>query len=203
MTFIAPIVEGHGEVLSVKALLHRIATDAAPGALLRVNAPIRVKSGSFLAGGPYADNYVRMAAAKAREHADGHVLLMLDSEDDCPGTLGPRLLERCRQASAGVNVVVALAFREYETWFVAAAESLRGVQGLSAGVTAPANPEGSRDAKGWLRQHMPHGYDPISDQLPFTQRFELAAARRVDSFDRLYRKVQALLLTPPAEGAVS
>jgi hypothetical protein len=46
--YVASIVEGHGEVEALPALLHRIARDAAFTGVLRVNPPIRVKSGSFL-----------------------------------------------------------------------------------------------------------------------------------------------------------
>lgn len=41
MPYIAPIVEGHGEVEAVPALLHRIGVLAGVEATLRVNAPIR------------------------------------------------------------------------------------------------------------------------------------------------------------------
>ncbi|MCC6854234.1 MAG: hypothetical protein IT502_18225 [Rubrivivax sp.] len=85
----------------------------------------------------------------------------------------------------------------YETWFVAAAQSLRGVQGLSSGADAPADPEATRDAKGWLGRLMPHRYDPIADQLPFTRAFDLEAARRVPSFDRLCRKSAAIAAASP------
>lgn len=193
MTVVASIVEGHGEQHALQRLLRRIATDAAPHSNLRVNDPIRIKSGSFLHDAGYFAKYVNLAAAKARQEMDGHVLILLDCEDDCPARLGPSILMRARTIAGKVNVIVALAHREYETWFVAAAESLRGVEGVSDIAACPANPEATRDAKGWLGRYMPHGYDPISHQLPFTNAFDLSAARTVASFDRLYRKIAALL----------
>ncbi len=193
MTVIASIVEGHGEQQAVKRLLWRIANDAAPGATLRANEPIRVKAGSFVNDLSYFSRYVSLAAAKARQETAGHVLILLDCEDDCPADQGPRLLDQARRVAADVNITVALAHREYETWFMAAAESLRDVEGMSAAVVRPADPEATRDAKGWLGRHMPHGYDPISHQLAFTHAFDLDAGRTVASFDRLYRKIAALL----------
>ena len=47
MTAFVPIVEGHGEVLSVEKLLWRVARDANPAAAIHVNRPIRVKAGAF------------------------------------------------------------------------------------------------------------------------------------------------------------
>jgi hypothetical protein len=192
VTFIAPIVEGTGETQAVERLLWRIAQAAAPGSVLRVNQPIRVKSGSFLNDTKERDRHVLLAAAKARQ-ANGHILILLDCEDDCPAILGPRLLAQARATAGNVPVVVALAHREYETWFIAAAESLRGVEGLAEDVSSPSEPEAMRDAKGWLGRRLPHRYDPVTHQLTFTKHFDLQAARRVPSFDRLYRKIEHLL----------
>lgn len=192
MIYIAPIVEGHGEQQAVPRLLQRIAAAEALAVPLRVNEPIRVKSGSFFNDANYFNRYLALAAAKARQRAGGHVLILLDCEDDCPGRLGPALLDRARRSAADASIVVALAHREYETWFIAAAQSLRGVEGLSGDVVAAADPEATRNAKGWLGRHMPHGYDPITHQLAFTHAFDLAAARAVASFDRLCRKIASL-----------
>ena len=193
MTFIAPIVEGQGEQYAVKRLLGRIAFDVSPQAGLRVNEPIRIKAGSFLNNGGYFQKYMSLAASKARQQPDGHVLILLDCEDDLPCRLGPDLLSRARAVAADINTIVALAYREYETWFLAAAQSLRDVEGLSAQLTCPVRPQAIRDAKGWLGSRMPHGYDPVSHQLALTSRFDLTAARTMDSFDRLYRKIAALV----------
>lgn len=191
--FIAPIVEGQGEQSAVERLLWRIVNDAKPGTRLAVNPPIRVKSGTFLNDAHERARHVKLAAAKARAQTNGHVLVLLDCEDDCPAQLGPRLLKEAQSAAGAVPVTVTLAHREYETWFIAAVESLRGVEGLQNTAVPPANPESMRDAKGWLGRLMPNRYDPVSHQLRFTQRFDLAAARQVDSFDRLYRKVVGMV----------
>ncbi|MFZ2651783.1 MAG: DUF4276 family protein [Burkholderiaceae bacterium] len=197
MTVVASIVEGHGEQQAVQRLLRRIATDASPQAQFRVNEPIRIKSGSFVNDSGYFSRYINLAAAKARQEIAGHVLILLDCEDECPGRFGPALLGHASAIAPDVNIIVALAYREYETWFMAAVESLRGVEGMSGAVVRPADPEATRNAKGWLGRHMPHGYDPISHQLPFTNVFDLDAGRTIPSFDRLYRKI-ASLLTPVA-----
>ena len=194
MSFIVPIVQGTGETQAIERLLWRIAQDAVPGATLRVNQPIRVKSGSFLSDTNERERHVLLAAAKARQ-ANGSILILLDCEDDCPAVLGPRLLKQASAVAGNVPVLVTLAHREYETWFVAAAESLRGIEGMAGDVVSPPEPEVMRDAKGWLGRRLPHRYDPVTHQLEFTRHFDLQAARRVPSFDRLYRKIQSLLVS--------
>ena len=100
MRYVAPIVEGHGEVEALPALLHRIATLAAVEGTLRVNPPIRVKSGSFLHDHDYFSKQIALAAAKAAQ-GGGAVLILLDCEDDCPATLGPDLLRRAQGRAWG------------------------------------------------------------------------------------------------------
>jgi hypothetical protein len=190
--FLAPIVEGHGEVEAVPALLHRIARQLAPESTLRVNPPIRVKSGSFLNDESYFRKQVTLAAAKAAQ-SRGWVLILLDCEDDGPATVGPDLLRRARVVRSDMDVLVVLAHREYETWFVTAARSLRGMRGLISDLEAPPRPEAMRDAKGWLSARMEQPYDEITHQIEFTRRFDLNLARTNRSFDRLCRHIRDLL----------
>lgn len=194
MLFVAPIVEGHGEVEAVPALLHRIADSVRWAGGLRVNPPIRVKSGSFLQDESYFRKQVALAAAKAAQWG-GAVLILLDCEDDCPAELGPNLLQRAKAVRDDVVILVALAYREYETWFVTAAKSLRGLHGLPDDLEAPQSPEKIRDAKGWLGARMTFGYDPVMHQLDFTRRFNLEEARSNASFHRFYQRVAELLKT--------
>jgi hypothetical protein len=190
MTLFVPIVEGQGEVQAVPSLLNRLADAAGASSAVHVNHPIRVKASSFLHDAGYFARYVAMAAAKAAQ-SRGHVLILLDCDDDCPATLGPELLERARAVRPDVSMSVCLAYREYETWFIAAAESLRGKFGLPTDLSAPADAERTRDAKGWLSARMGRSYDPIVDQLDFTRAFDLAQARSNRSFGRLADFVRA------------
>jgi hypothetical protein len=195
MPYIAPIVEGHGECEALPALLHRIANRVS-GGLLRVNAPLRVKAGSFLRDDDYFRQHVMLAAAKAAQEG-GSVLIVLDCEDQCPGKLGPDVLQRAKAVRADINVVVALAYREYETWFLTAARSLRGLHSLPPDLDPPKDPETIRDAKGWLSERMAHGYDPVVHQLAFSRQFDLDAARANASFERFYRRISELLKQQP------
>ncbi len=193
MLFLVPIVEGQGEVQAVPALLHRVCASACATTKVRVNPPIRIKAGSFLKDADYFRKYVALAAAKAAQ-SGGHVIILLDCEDDCPATLGPKLLQLARDVRAGVSILVFLAYREYETWFITAAPSLRGLVGLPDDLEAPADPERIRDAKGWFSHRMSQSYDPIvTNQLDFTRAFDLQQAQVNDSFRRLCNHIRELV----------
>lgn len=189
---IVPIVEGQGEVQAVPNLLHRIVASVAPDALLQVSAPIRVKAGSFLRDNEYFRRHILLAGAKAAQR-QGSVLILLDCEDDRPARLGPDLLRRASTVRNDVRVVVCLAHREYETWFLTAACSLRGCCGLSHHLTPPADPEAHRGAKEWLSRHMPYPYDPVQHQLELTRAMDLAQAQQNQSFRRLVRTIRTLV----------
>jgi len=188
----ASVVEGHGEVEALPALIRRIAESVGFAGDLRVNPPIRVKSGSFLNDEDYFRKYVALAAGKAVANGGG-LLILLDCEDDCPGTLGPALLQRAQAVRVGVDIFVALAYREYETWFISAAPSLGGRRGKPQDLKAPQDAQQIRNAKGWLGDRMNVRYDPVIHQLEFTREFDLKLARASRSFDRLYRRIQSFL----------
>lgn len=179
-----PIVEGHGEQEAVPLLIRRIVTEKSSTLCPVVNPPIRIKAGSFLKDTAYFGKYIQMAAAKAAQ-GGGMVVILLDCEDDCPATLGPQLLARAMTVRPDVPYAVVLAHREYETWFLAAAESLRGCGGLPVDLAPPADPERIRGAKEWLGDRMPHPYDPIIHQAAFTAKFDLGQAMNISSFARL------------------
>jgi hypothetical protein len=150
------------------------------------------QSGSFFHDEEYFRKQVALAGAKAAQEG-GAVLILLDCEDDCPANLGPELARRARELRPDVHVIVALAYREYETWFTTAARSLRSFHGLASDLEPPESPEAIRDAKGWLGSRMTAGYDPIIHQLAFTRKFNLDEARANPSFNHLYQHIRMLL----------
>ena len=88
-----------------------------------------------------------------------------------------------------------LAKREFESWFLAAAESLQGKRGLKNNLQSPDNPEAIRGAKEWLKQRMENRetYRETIDQFELTKHFDLDQARHADSFDKCYRDIIRLL----------
>jgi len=189
---LASIVEGHGDVKAVPVLVRRIASALDPAMALRMLPPLRVPRYNLVKTGE-VERAVDLAARKTG--GKGAVLVLIDSKDDCPAQTGPDLLCRANAARSDVPIGVVLAKREYESWFLAAAESLRGRRGLADDLTAPVEPESIRGAKEWLSDRMASGvkYREVLDQPALTDVFDLSVARRADSFDKCYREIERLL----------
>ena len=189
---IATIAEGHGEVEAVPVLLRRIANEVAPSINLETPRPIRVKRNQIVREHEL-ERAVGLAASLAG--ADGSILVLLDADDDCPADLARALLRRAEQSRPDRSIRVVLAKAEYESWFLAAADSLAGHRGIDEGASPPPDPESIRNAKGWLRARMPRGqrYRETRHQAAFTASIDLASARRAPSFDKMWRDVSALL----------
>jgi hypothetical protein len=128
----------------------------------------------------------------------GGIVVINDCDDGCPAKEGPALLKRAVLARNDLPVSVILAKKEFEAWFLAAAESLRDRRGLPNNLVPPENPESIRGAKEWLSDKMPPGksYAETTDQPAFTAVFDMNAARRAaDSFDKCYREIKHMLET--------
>lgn len=172
---IASIVEGHGEVAALPVLLRRLAEWRTPPNYPDVQVPIRVRRDRFLHREDEFHRYLQLAAAKCGEN--GWILMLLDADDDCPAILGGEILLRARACLPDRAVSVVLANREFEAWFIAAAESLGGHRGLAIRPDDTMDPETPRDAKGWIRQRMPGGsYGEATDQPAFTALMSLDQA---------------------------
>ncbi len=191
---IAPIVEGHGEVEAVPILIRRIAGDLDPGLTPHVLTPIKVSFPRILKEGEI-ERATDLAARKLGGAGGIVVIMDCDWKGACPAREGPRLLRRVREARGDMPVALVLAKKEFEAWFLAAAESLRGKGGLPWDLDPPGSPEAIRGAKEWLTRMMPAGrtYSETTDQPRFTAAFDMQAARKADSFDKCYREISSLL----------
>jgi hypothetical protein len=191
---IVPIVEGHGEEEALPTLLRRFSAECAHEGFIKINPPIRIKAGSFLRDDEYFRKYITLAAAKAVQgDRKGLVFILLDCEDDCPAALGPRLLQNAKAVRADIEYLVVLAYREYESWFIAAAQSLSGVAGLPMDMKAPPDIYAIRGAKEWLGRRMAQKYDPLIHQADFTKRIDFSQASQLKSFRRFRKKFHAYL----------
>jgi Domain of unknown function (DUF4276) len=191
LTYISPIVEGYGEVTAVPELIRRIAWERHQ-TNPEVSNPIRVKATSFRKFDHEFTRSVHLAAEKAKEKA-GIVLILLDSEDDCPSEFGPRIKSEAMKVRSDIDFIVCLAYREYETWFMHAAASLAGKSGLSNHLATPINPESVRNAKGWINQEMSQKYRATSHQVALTSAFDLTQASTSQSFQRLLDRLAPYL----------
>ncbi|MYB65744.1 DUF4276 family protein [Candidatus Poribacteria bacterium] len=186
------IVEGQGDVAALPVLIRRIAAECYPEMAIHIPRPIRVNRNQVVLP-DQLEQEVELAAR--RIDGNGAIFIILDSDDDCPAQLGPELLYRASQVHDNLPIAVVLAKRELESWFLAAAESLRGKRGLKTDINSPDNPEIIRGAKEWLRRRMQTGktYRETTDQPALAAQFDLQQARQADSFDKCYREIVRLL----------
>ena len=186
------VVEGHGDCKAAPILFRRIGYDIDPSVPLDIQQPIRRPRSSLVRTEGELERAVELAALKARPR--GGVFVLFDSDDDCPAQLAPPLLARAEPAGMGLAVFVVLPQREFEGWFLAAAESIRGRRGLPADLAPPHDPEEIRGAKGWLRERMHgHVYSETIDQPALAAVFDLDQARAAKSFDKCYRELRLLI----------
>ena len=163
-----------------------------PHVAVRIPPPIRVTRDKVLKAGEL-ERAVELAARQA--NPSGHILVLLDAEDDCPAEVARVVKQRANAARADRTIRVVFATTEYEAWFLAAADSIAGHHGIDAATTAPDDPESIRGAKEWLGARMPRGqrYRATLHQSALTAIFDLDAARAAASFDKLWRDVGELL----------
>jgi hypothetical protein len=184
MTAVVTIVEGDGEVSALPVLLRRIAGWLSPQASFSFPSPIRVRRDRFLNKDDEFRRMLLLAAAKCGDA--GWILVLLDADDDCVAELAASILARAAAVIPYRKVSVVLANREYEAWFLAAAQSLHGCRGFALADGEDVEPENVRNAKGWMAARMQTGYRETTDQPAFSARIDLEEARnRSRSFRKL------------------
>ena len=191
---VAAIVGGRGERESLPILFRRIAGTLDPSMGVNVQ-PILPIPENLLAKAGELEKGVDFVARTLAGRGGIFILLDCDWAGSCPKNDAPVWLQRARQARPDLEISLVMANKEYEAWFIAAAESLRGRRGLAKDLTFVADPEGIRGAKEWLSGHMPRNrpYRPITDQPALTSVFDMQTARRAASFDKCYREIVRML----------
>jgi hypothetical protein len=204
---VQPIVEGHGEYEAVRSLIQRVWTELVGGDYVEVLRPIRQPKSQLVITQNLA-KAVEFASSKLRDTVDDEapriVLLLLDADSDPPCVLGPQLLAVMKATCGqGVRAACVIASVEYETWFVAAAESLVDFLQLEQGEEVPLDPEEQRCGKQWIsRRFKKAKYSETVDQPAMTAAMDLAMCRsRSPSFDKLCRELERVLLDDGGDGA--
>lgn len=199
---IVPIVEGHGEVEAIRPLLYRLIAEFNLAIPIHVSRPIRQARGTLLKEGGI-ERAVNLASIEMSAH--GVVLVLLDSEGECPAEVAPILLSRARDARPDKRVCVVLAHHEFEAWFLASASSLAGCRGLPVDIQDHPNPEEVSGCKEWLEQWMPltSKYSETADQPALVSAFDMHLARtRAPSFDKLWREFEKVCREAVSEASV-
>ena len=180
---IQPIVEGHGDAAALPVLLRRLVEEAQAWNV-RIGRPIRRRRDQLV-----QEPEVKRAVRLARLQPDcGAILVLLDGNSDCPAELGPAIQAWAAAAADSVPCSVVMAHREYETWFLAAIESLRGHRGVREDAQPHPNPENPCGAKAQMEARMQLGasYLETTDQPAFSAKFSLPDAYRQS---RSFRKL--------------
>lgn len=193
---VCPIVEGHGEYEAARPLLQRVWTEIVGGQHAEVLRPLRVSRGKLLIEDELR-KAIELASSKLQQHpledAGRLVLLLLDGEGDPCCVLGPRLLSVAqRHAHQGISYSCVVADVMYETWFVAAAESLTAFLDLSGDSAVPGDPERDGLGKTWIKKRIRSAkYSETVDQPSMTVAMDLQLCRRRSaSFDKLCRELE-------------
>lgn len=180
---IQPIVEGHGEVEAFPVLLRRL-VERAEVWNVTIGRPIRQPRGRLV-----RETDLKSAIRLALLQPEcGAILVLFDGDSDCPAELGPAIREWALAASGKIPCEVVIAQREYEAWFLAAIESLRGHHRIRSDALSHPNPEQPRGAKRQLETRMEPGttYLETTDQPSLSANFSLTDAyRRSRSFRKL------------------
>jgi hypothetical protein len=188
---IYPIVEGHGEVEAVPVLMRRLLAESQCFGV-QVGRPIKRTQAQFRSREP-VQSAIRLALLQP---ACAAIVILFDGEDDCPKTLAEQVRNWAKEAAGTVPCDVVIAYREYETWFLAAVESLRGKYGIRVDAAAPEDPEARRDAKGALEAFMPanRAYSETGDQPGMSNAFDMGLAyRRNRSFRKFVKTIGDIL----------
>ena len=120
---VIPIVEGHGEVESIRVLLERIWREVVGGEYIEVVQPIR-RPKSKLVTDAGLDEAIGLAEVeRAPRSYPTFVLLLLDADESCPAMLATGLRKIVQRHQDHLDVAIVIANVEYETWFVAAADA--------------------------------------------------------------------------------
>ena len=191
---IAPIVEGYGEEDAIRPLITNIIVSSEGTIYPRIVSPYRLPWGSIV---NRPDELERAARIVLREGGpNSRLLVLLDADECCPALLGPELHHRLASRFPDVPVSVSVADWEYESWFVASAESIANHVGGSLEFEVPDNIEAIQDAKGWLERNILNGrYRETRDQASFSSAIDVPRARqRSHSFNRFCLELERLLV---------
>jgi len=108
------------------------------------------------------------------------LLVLLDLDDGCAAQVAQQVTEGLRKLNPPKPIAVVFAVREYEAWFLAAANSLWGRPYQD-------NPESIRDAKGELRRLFLEDYAPTTDQASLSARRRPPCGPPWSSASRIFR----------------
>ena len=195
MPMIVPVVEGDGEVRALPQLLLRVLLQ------LHCRPDVSIPQGKRgvvnSKGRSKLEKHLEKYLLYAQNKPDcGAILVLVDADDDCPVIKFHEMSQRCEQSSITVPVQVVYAHREYESWFLASLNTIRGTHKIPKTASLTRDVESVADPKKWLSDQMPHGmaYKETTHQSSFTSSMDLDIAyQNSRSFRRLCHALEQLV----------
>jgi hypothetical protein len=180
-------VEGKGDVLAFPTLCAQILKKIGVTRWIVDQQPVRQPRGRLVdervqsPHRPPNQEYLMAAVELAARRPADAVLVVCDSDDDCPATWGPKATQLVAKRISGAGVMVV---REYESWLLAGKIGSAKIDGREI--------EKIRDAKKRLAQYI-DGYKPSVHQMTATKALNVDAVRAASaSFDKLVRTLGEL-----------
>lgn len=187
-----PIVEGPGDVQAAPVLLRKILSDYLKCYDIGVVKPKKAGGRSALDRAGGIEKFIEYASTTPN---CGGILVLVDSDEDCARDWAKRTCDRCREVGVPVPIAVVCAVREYEAWFLASLDSIRGSGQFNQEIHYDGNPEALGGVKEWFTQQMPPGraYKETIDQASITSLIDISLARdNSRSFRRLCHAIEEL-----------
>lgn len=194
---IVPIVEGDGEVKSVRVLLRRVLGELHERYDIRIQRPIN----SHGVGSIRKD--IDRFLGYARKYAEcDAVLVLLDSDGDCPRCLAADLARSATDFDMDVPVAIVCAHHMYEAWFIASLDSpsgekIRGKLDLGEDAKYEGDVESINSPKAWLKNNISRrdrSYSETKHQAALTDFIDIEHTRRRSrSFRRFCHAVEELV----------
>ena len=197
MLTIVPVVEGDGDADALPELLARILRekyDRYDVAVLRGRTKV-VKLNGRQNLEKKLDKFLGHAQNKPK---CGAILVLVDADEDCPVILARDLTQRCNKIGVRCPVQIVCAYREYEAWFLASLNTIKGRHGIPETAVPSSDAEAVLNPKQWLTDQMPSGqaYKETTHQASFSKLIDLDLAfRNSRSFRRLCHALEQLVST--------
>lgn len=190
MTTLICIVEGEGEVQAVRSLLHKV---IGWESYVDIPRPKNANGRNNLLKEGGLERFLKLA--RTEPQCDG-VLVLIDADEDCAANLAKDLAARAERLHLPFPVAIVCAKCEYEAWFLASLEAIRGSCDISHDARFEGNVEEIQGPKGWLTRQMPRGtiYRETHHQVRMTEQLEPELVREKSrSFRRLEHAIQELI----------
>lgn len=198
MPAIFPIVEGHGEVSAVPEIVRKISYERENIFDCNVFKPYRMSRGKIVRFGDDLDKVIRYGEAKiASDGVDGGILILVDSDDDCPVVLQRKFMKFFGRGNYRVPVSFVLPKREYEAWFISCVEHMRTHPSVRDDAISHPDPESLRDAKGFFSKDVlidGVNYSETIDQVRYSSIINVECVfERCRSFQKFCNEVGRIL----------